>query len=855
MAMEFLKRHAKIFAVLGIALCAFSFFPPDASAQDFGTFNMPILNASGTITTPEDDQAYIENAYVNSVGTSCDLLDGWSGLLGCLELGLRWATQLYIGFLGWLLSLSGWILNTTIDITILNINKSGGLLENVAIVEIWKVIRNLVNIGLIFSVLYIAILTIVQANSATAKNMLGGVILAALFVNFSLTMTGFLIDVSNRITLTFHRAIIGTAESVSNNANRNLGGGIADILANELNIKTYYNSEQGPQVSGQAQYNAATSQIQSQRGRNWSILIVLIGGSLFIVQLFFTFLAIAVMLIIRYVILILLLIFSPVGLFLGVTSGMNNPWWKELWSNLLFPPALFMMLWVTIISIHTFTTTETDWTNALTEMTPESSMLFVKFLVANAMLIASLVIAKQIGARGAGQMQAWVNKRRNRAFGYVGRGILGGGLRKAKRAYEANVFRPYQASLLNAGRRSKKGPWYKRAGYTALKGVLGAANPINRVVRNTLQAGEDSRYGLSRNLSEDEVALRKEYTQARRTSEVNKSERQLAFIERSLEKLENHVVTKSKDGKIDLTMSTLSQLEKIFDKQDRGIEITAEEKRFYDELTKKTADTPTELRKTIEDTRKEREQISDEWYTAKKGGRFEGNMLNGDNVKEMVRRFDEDVKNADYNELVLGRNNTGLLTSKAFNFAANPGAYRMFQDNADIENGTLNAGRDIYRSQWGGFGRMGMVDRVRGQLNPQEFTRGIPRDGTTEFIVSESKRIASGGTGMFLTRWHLDSLAKYDRFSAGYPEYAMPAIQEMINHQASKGHTGDVFIRKKSKGNGIEVNKELLKKALKAGAITKTEAEDITEAASIADWFETRHEGSLFGDLDTSSIK
>jgi len=71
----------------------------------------------------------------------------------------------------------------------------------------WELIRGLINMVLIFVLLYVAIGTMLQLSGVDAKRTVTGIIIAALLMNFSMFFTQIGIDISNVFTQRFYFAI------------------------------------------------------------------------------------------------------------------------------------------------------------------------------------------------------------------------------------------------------------------------------------------------------------------------------------------------------------------------------------------------------------------------------------------------------------------------------------------------------------------------------------------------------------------------------------------------------------------------------------------------------------------------
>ena len=109
------------------------------------------------------------------------------------------------------LSLGGIAMDASISLTI-NGSIFSDLVgeENGVVATGWGISRDIVNMFLIFILLYIAIATILQVSGYGAKELLATLIVIAFLVNFSLVITKMIIDASNVLAVGFYNAFSPT---------------------------------------------------------------------------------------------------------------------------------------------------------------------------------------------------------------------------------------------------------------------------------------------------------------------------------------------------------------------------------------------------------------------------------------------------------------------------------------------------------------------------------------------------------------------------------------------------------------------------------------------------------------------
>jgi len=371
--------------------------------------------------------------------------------------------NLLLAFFGRFLEMAGIFLNFAIVMTVQKM--SIFINHNEGIKVAWEVIRDILNIGFIFTIVYIGVSTILRLGSNLKKTLVN-VIVAALLVNFSFFFTGVLIDASNITTLSVYNQIKnvqantghpfvegigfsseveagGSGEEVSNaDLSRGIdivNVGISGIFMQHLKMQTIFS------LDSDVRKAASANSLESS-----SIVLISIFASIIIFILTFVFLTVALLLLMRLVILIILMILSPVGFAGWAIQGMkswSDQWWKALWSQLLFAP-LYMILTLVIIliignpgfksalaGVFNYTPEEfslASFNDAIIGGLANDMIVFVNYTIILGLIISSIVLAKQTSASGGGQITVWTNrlggfigKRQKQAQGLIGRNTVG----------------------------------------------------------------------------------------------------------------------------------------------------------------------------------------------------------------------------------------------------------------------------------------------------------------------------------------------------------------------------------------------------------------------------------------------
>ena len=223
--------------------------------------------------------------------------------------------------LSWILNISGRIMDLAITLSL-----SATTLFNSDAVNIgWKAVRDIFNMFFIFSLIYISIKTIIQADDHKTWAALKNVIIAAVLINFSLYFTKIIIDVSNVFAVWIYKGIQGLNPS---NAT-----GISETIRAIFGIEKMFQTKKVDDLSAFAAIIA---------------LIFLYAAS---IKIFFE---VSFLFITRTVMFVFLLILSPIG-FMGnmlpKLSGESKDWWKELFGQALVAPVFLLLLYITLLFV------------------------------------------------------------------------------------------------------------------------------------------------------------------------------------------------------------------------------------------------------------------------------------------------------------------------------------------------------------------------------------------------------------------------------------------------------------------------------------------------------------------------
>lgn len=184
-------------------------------------------------------------------------------------------------------------------------------------------------------------------------------------------------------------------------------------------------------------YNAAevrgeiVTKVKAQNPDGEAYLPFIVGGSIFVLVAAFVFAAGGILLIIRFGVLLILMILSPIAFAAQVfpkVAGWSKMWWDKLFAQAFFAPAYFFMIYVTLKVATSYQTSMRGFDNIYSAQ----SQVFVRgfetaayFALTIVLMIASIIVAKQMGAVGAARMGAIGKWTARQTTGFMGRNTLG----------------------------------------------------------------------------------------------------------------------------------------------------------------------------------------------------------------------------------------------------------------------------------------------------------------------------------------------------------------------------------------------------------------------------------------------
>lgn len=316
----------------------------------------------------------------------------------------------------WLLGLAMVLLDNSVYYTVVTMGTYVKDLSAIGVV--WHTLRDIGNILLIFGFLAVGITVILNVDwYGGGKKFLPMLLIAAVFLNFSLFISMAIIDTGNLFATQFYTQINGGIPAGSASLSNEV---ISSKLMNQLGLQTLY---------GAARTNSTLFQDTNPT------FIGVLGILLFIVAAF-VMLSLAFILITRFVILIFLMVLSPIG-FAGLAipqlKSTADKWWSALFEQTITAPILLLLLYIAlrVITDPGFMAfgPPPNYLGFITSSGPPNlaglASALLSFIVAMGLLLAVVYFSKKLGAIGGSWATKTAGKLTFGATAWAGRSSVG----------------------------------------------------------------------------------------------------------------------------------------------------------------------------------------------------------------------------------------------------------------------------------------------------------------------------------------------------------------------------------------------------------------------------------------------
>ena len=434
--------------------------------------------------------------------------------------------SIVVNLFGSLITWAGWLLNWAINDFVIGF---GGFFNTtgvgVAVNELWSLVRDFFNILFIFGFIWIGFQMILDSGNSRAKQTLVSLIMAALLVNFSLFISKFVVDFSNRLASEVAIAAFPADDSVFDST-ENIGG---NIRTQRVNVADTFFAHMGI-----AETLNADQAVINNTNAPWSYIF---GSAIFYLIAAFVFAAGGVMLMIRFVALSIFMVLSPF-MFLGWVfpgmQGWTSKYWKGFLGRAFYAPVYIVLLFFAGTILQNFFGTRGSMTNDFAfgiqsaggqqTFNPLISILGA-FALSCAFLIAAVQVAGKMSADGAGGVMK------------VGSGIVRGGQRRLKNgAIGVGRFGARNtAGLVTLGTSAASDGIANSRAYRRLNAGLG-----NNIIGRNVAAGMDATLaaGGRASVAGSQTAAERRQTVRDRQNQINTTRDQLGRASTANENLD-----------------------------------------------------------------------------------------------------------------------------------------------------------------------------------------------------------------------------------------------------------------------------------------------------------------------------
>ena len=274
--------------------------------------------------------------------TATAIGSGFMGILGkAISFVAVWMAY-FIGYIaGIIFTFAGLFLSFGLKL-------NGSLLQSPTVNIGWSITRDLANLGFVLAIIFIAIATILRSQKYGRKKILGRLIAVAILINFSLTFAGILIDASGLMTNFFMAKVVPPSSGTSFSNMNSTSMAFASTLANAFGIQKALDTTRidSKKIEGVSEFGAST----------FTLIANVVFVALFTIMGAVLMLTIAVLVFVRYVVLMILLILMPLAWLGWIFEGSAffeafTKWWKTFIDWLIWLPSAMFFIYLTILIV------------------------------------------------------------------------------------------------------------------------------------------------------------------------------------------------------------------------------------------------------------------------------------------------------------------------------------------------------------------------------------------------------------------------------------------------------------------------------------------------------------------------
>ncbi len=303
-------------------------------------------------------------------------------------------------FFGLIRTIATWTLGWLTSSLFLVILQQGTFIQSDIVKQGWPFVQGIANLGFVFALLYIALATTLRLESVSTsiQRLLPKLLIGALLVNFSLVIGGLVIDASRLLMAVELNVLTG-----GQNNNLNL---LDQIMQNSKVYSVASLIEKGS---------------TEKASGSFAILLKEFASTVVLVAIALGFGIIALNLFVRYVVLLVLLIFSPLA-YLAIALPQKKAheffgqWWGMFLKWVLYGPiVLFFLILISKIQSIEFGGDAGTFAS------------IAQFAVVVAMLYIGNIAAKRAAGYGSDAVMGFA-KKHPKTSAFTGAAILSGGV-------------------------------------------------------------------------------------------------------------------------------------------------------------------------------------------------------------------------------------------------------------------------------------------------------------------------------------------------------------------------------------------------------------------------------------------
>ena len=423
--------------------------------------------------------------------------------------GLVALGSMFMVVASFILTATGALMNASLTLTL---HISAFVNSITGIYEVWRAIRDLSALFLIFFLLWAAFQMILKTESPKLGALLKNLVIAGVLINFSFFFASVLIDASNLISLqiykqmvperVYNRVIVApkagdtapSGQSLTNSVIRQAyqEGGISDIFLSAFSITAL-------------QGNIGQFKGSSNAEIKMRMFIMQVMGIAAMLMASFLFLFASLAFLFRLGLLIFILAFSPIyfaAFIIPQVKERSDKGWKLFKTQLIFMPVFLLLLYMSLKVIATGNFTGTD----VIISDDQNFFLSMIGLFGNFFFVIVLLMIPFIGAMSLGGMATslagkWTHGVKNWARGAITRGGAAAWTNTGGRA----------ASAIARSEGLKDWAGSSIFGGAALKGIRKVSGKYDKKLGDQVKARTDFAESLGHNadrVNRDETDLR-----------------------------------------------------------------------------------------------------------------------------------------------------------------------------------------------------------------------------------------------------------------------------------------------------------------------------------------------------------